>query len=637
MHFSCFSSAPSHTIAEKDWMRPSRETSVSARIKWWNSKAAGDALSLQQTPPTNYIRANKLKELLASFAHKSPDIGDDDAEPKGCFGLFAGRKKASEPELAPQRNFTVRHSSIQAGEQRRARLDAAKARRQYSVAQTHADLPALSEEDIERIPAKSLDHPLIRDSIHLGLIVKQRDPGIQRISGLEQDALPGAEQLRIVVSAFSIVPSLYAISEGKEEGPTTAATAHAKASAGSEANATALPFHGADVSRRSVDSNSEEVETGLEAVSQRPLSWYSKKSKNSNNRKRSRPDKGHQHIHSSSSSGTSETSIASLVGSDSTPTSTPPSTVAVRESPEIGPACHIPTTLARASSSASPAYVSDDKGNIERVASIRAKVTMDSTDSKTGLTHPTSLLPGGSPPPRRAVIRKPVPGSYPTSVAEWSPKVDQSMVNANNKGAPKLYTAYHPSFAKSIGEDPLYQTPGEVAVESQKHRSDKDIDAEMPDFDAGPNAAAAKYVADLDKGVVGEKLPVSPQTARQLRSGRGPAQLKRSSAVHKSSPSSSPRTPKPHRMNSNRYPVHSPETARRFSAMPMYTRGGQDKGEAWDQKRKEDKALADKERKKAAKLALKEAKAHTEKHAGEDCGNCDSCKAARLGQQMMIL
>ncbi|OQO12846.1 hypothetical protein B0A48_02310 [Cryoendolithus antarcticus] len=647
MHFSCFSSAPSHTITEKDWMRPSRDSFVSARIKWWNSKAAGDALSLQQTLPTNYFRANKLKELLASFAHKSPDIGDDDAESKGCFGLFAGRKKAPESELAPQRNFTVRHSSIQAGEQRRARIDAAKARRQYSVAQTQAHLPALSEEDIERIPAKSLDHPLIRDSIHLGLIVQQRDPGIHRISGLEQDTLPGAEQLRIVVSdksklmcsspAFSIVPSLYATSEGKEEGPTTAATAHAKASAGSEANATALPSHGADVSRRSIDGNSEEVETGLEAVSQRPLSWYRKKSKNSNNRKRSRPDKGHQHIHSSSSSGTSETPSASLVGSDSTRSSTPPSTVAVQASPEIEPACHKQISLLRASSSASPAYVSDDKGNIERVASIRAKVPMDTTDSKTGLTHSTSLLPGGSASPRTAVIRKPVPGSYPTSVAEWSPKFDQSMVNANKKGAPKLYTAYHPSFAKSIGEDPLYQTPGELAIESQEHRSDKDIDAEIPDFDAGPDAVAAKYVADLDKGVVGEKLPVSTQTARQLRSSRQLAQLKRSSAVHKSSPSSSPRTPKPHRMNSNRYPVHSPETARKFSAMPMYTRGGQDKGETWDQKRKEDKALVDKERKKAAKLALKEAKAHTEKHAGDDCGNCDSCKGARLGQQMMIL
>ncbi|KAK6428744.1 hypothetical protein LTR95_015113 [Oleoguttula sp. CCFEE 5521] len=590
-------------MAEKDWMSPRSDTPVSARVKWWNSKAAGDALSLQQTPPERYVRANKFKDLLNSFGRKSLETSNEDAEPKGCFGLFGRGKKSTKPEPI-SRYFTVKHTSIQAEELRRA---------------------------------------------------QERDLDAQRLLELQQgEAPPATERLHTVVSskpqivrpspAFSIVPSLYVVSERKEEGLTTAPTTHARASAGSEANATALPVCSIDLSRRSVDSDPEEVETGQEAVSQRPLSWYRMNSKNSNNRKRSRPDKGAQHIHSSSSSYTSTTSSASLVPSTSTRSSSPPSTVAVQGSPIIKPACRVSTALARAPSSASPAYVSDDKGNIERVASVRAKATMDTTDSKTGLAHPSSLIPGGSGQ-RSFVTRKPVPGSRPTSVVGWTPLVPLWQQPANTATFSK-YTAYNPgfkSFADSMSEDPWYQTPGESAEESNKYRSDKDLDAEMPDFDAKSNAAAVKHLADFETGVVGDEFRAAAQYARQLRSSQRSPHLKRSSAVSKPSTASSPRsattsprTPKPHRMNSNRYPVHSPETARRFSAKPVYSRGGQDKGKAWDQKRKEDKALADKERKEGEKLALKEAKAHTEKQAGKPCEGCDNCKGADVGKNMLI-
>nr|OQO26042.1 hypothetical protein B0A51_06899 [Rachicladosporium sp. CCFEE 5018] len=634
---------PSCTIAEKEWMRPNSDTPVSVRVKLWNSKAAGDALSLQQTPPKNYIPANKFKELLGSFGRKSPDNRNDDAESKGCFGLFAARKKFTAPEPELQRTFTVKYTSVQAkqaSQDREARTRAAQHVRLISVPVRRTSVQSTVRSDAHKSFKRLPEPSKICDCRHPGSEAENHAPHVLAL----QEAPPsGTEMLCVVMSgtpemlcpspAFSMVPTII---EAEEDIPQTTYEKHQKASAGPGANISTSPSLRGDVPGQALDSGGEEVETGDEAVPQRPLSNFG------NNRKRPRPNKGNHHIQSSPSSGTSTRSSPSLFDSTSTRSSSPPSTVADQRSLNAEPAFYKSTNLYRAPSSASPAYVSDDEGNIERVASIRAKVIMDTTDPKTRLTHPSSLIPSGSAQ-RSVVTRKPAPGSRPTSVVGWTPTVPLWQQPANTATFSK-YTAYNPgfkSFAKTMSEQPGYQTQGGgSAEESNKYRSDKDIDAEMPFFDAKPNATAVKHLADLETGVVGDEFRAAAQNVRQLRSSQGPPHLQRSSAASKaSSPRSaitSPRTTKPHRMNSNRYPVHSPDTARRFSAKPVYTRGGQDKGEAWDQKRKEDKALADKERKKAAKLALKEAKAHTEKQAGKPCEGCDNCKGADVGKNMLI-
>nr|OQO16056.1 hypothetical protein B0A51_17696 [Rachicladosporium sp. CCFEE 5018] len=648
MLFPCFLSTPRLSIDEKVWMRPSSDTQVSARIKWWNAKAATDNLSLQQTHPETYVRAKKFKDLLNSFGRKSVTKGEGDKDPKGCIGIFAGRKTASEPKLAPRRHFTVIHSSIQAKEQselRQARSQAVQQARLTSVQAQGTPVQSAVRSNSDRSSKRLSEPSKIHDCRHSGSILQKGDKSAPQWLPVQQATPSGTEMLRVVVSstpevlcsspAFLMVPT---IMEADEDTTPITYGKRRKASAGPEIKVPTRHLSRENVLRQIIDNSDEQVETGDEAVAQRPLSNFA------NNRKRPRPNKGNQHIHSSSSSGTSTGSSSSLFDSTSTRSSSPPSTVAVQVSPNIEPSHHRTTNLARAHSSASPAYVSDDKGNITRVASIRAKVTMDTTDPKERLTHPSSLIPGGSGQ-RAVVTRKPVPGSRPTSVIGWTPPVPLWQQPANTATFSK-YTAYNPgfrSFAETMSEDPWYQTPGEPAEESKKYRSDKDLDAEMPDFDTKPNAAAVKHLTDLENGVVGDEFRVAAQHGRQLRSAQRPPHLQRSSVVTKSSAASSlssatssPRTPKPHRMNSNRYPVHSPDTARGFSAKPVYTRGGQDKGEAWDQKRKEDKALADKERRKAAKLALKEAKAHTEKQAGKPCEGCDNCKGADVGKNMLI-